>query len=121
MPLTPREFRENLARRFAETYEEDEREAKRLRSLMPRAVKLITDHLGPRRVVLFGSLATNIFLAAFSDVDLAIEGVGMEAPADLIRQLSDLFNRKVDIVDPDLVADHVRRDIDDKGIVLHEP
>jgi predicted nucleotidyltransferase len=119
--LSPREFRDNLARRFAATYVEDERVAAELRARLPDAAQLIVGALGPRRIVLYGSLATSLFLAAHSDVDLAVTGLGLDAPADLMARLRDLFGRKVDLVDPTLVAPAVKRRIEKEGIVLHEP
>lgn len=121
MPLTPRQFRENLERRVAATYEEDERLAAELRTRLPEAVRLIVAALGERRIVLFGSLATGLFFAAHSDVDLAVEGVGIEAPDALADELKRMFGRKVDLIDPEISSEAVRRAIATQGIVLHEP
>ena len=121
MPLTPKQFRENLVRRFAETYEEDERVAAELRARLPEAASLIVAALGERRVILYGSLAAGLFLAAHSDVDLAVEGMGEAPPDELAGALRRLLGRKVDVVDPALVAAHIRRDIVERGVVLHEP
>jgi hypothetical protein len=63
---------------------------------LPEAVRLIVELVGPRRIFLYGSLATGLFLAAHSDVDLAVEGMGHPpddakscsgsgAPADCVR------------------------------------
>ena len=93
MPLTRRAFRENLERRFAQTFEEDERVAAELRMRLPEAARLITEALGPRRVVVYGSLAKGLFFAAHSDVDLAVEGIGEEPPGDLKESLRRLFGR----------------------------
>jgi len=121
VPLTPEQFRENLAKRFAETYEEDERVAAELMGRLPEAVRLIVVSLGERRVILYGSLAAGLFLAAHSDVDIAVEGMGEAPPDDLIDSLRRLMGRKVDVVDPSVVAPHIRRDIAERGLVLHEP
>lgn len=118
--LTPAELRANLVRRFAETAEEDDRAIADARSKLPEAVRCIVDALGPRRVVLYGSLTKGFFRAARSDIDLAVEGVGVEAPRDLRAALRDLFGRRVDLVDPALVASFVQRAIE-KGEVLFEP
>jgi predicted nucleotidyltransferase len=120
VPLSPAEFREHLTRRFAATYEQDERIAADLRARLPEAVRLIVELLGPRRILLYGSLATGLFLAAHSDVDLAVEGMG-QPPEELVEALRRLFGRRVDVVDPALVAAHVRRDIARRGLVIHEP
>ena len=88
---------------------------------MPEAVRLILDALGPRRIFLYGSLATDLFFADRSDVDLAVEGLGEEPPERLKTQLGALFGRKVDLVDPALVAAHVREGIARESILLHEP
>lgn len=121
MPLTPQEFRAHLHRRLAATQEEDERVAADLRARLPQAVRTIEAALGPRRIVLYGSLATGLFRAARSDVDLAVAGLGEEAPEELGAALRALFGRRVDLVDPALVAPHVQRDIAERGEVLHEP
>lgn len=118
MALTPAQFRENFRRRIAETFEADEQEAARLRTLMPRAVEIIRAHLGPRRVVLFGSIPKQLFRASISDVDLAIAGIGAEASEELTRELRSLFGRKVDLVDPDWVSAAVRRAIDAGEVLL---
>ena len=119
--MTPAQFRANLARRFAATMAEDERVAAELRARLPEAVRLIRAALGPRRVTLYGSLATNLFFAAHSDVDLAVEGLGEEPPDELRAALRTLMGRRVDLVDPALVAPAVRREIESDGIVLGEP
>jgi len=121
VPLTPAQLLDSLVGRVAATHEEDERVAAALRARLPEAARLITEALGPRRIVLYGSLATGLFFAARSDVDLAVEGVGEEAPNQLLAALRTLFGRRVDVVDPELVAPHVRRDIEERGVVVHEP
>lgn len=121
VPLSHAQFLENLTRRFAKTFDEDERVAAELKTKLPEAVRLILAALGPRRVTLYGSLATGLFFAASSDVDLAIEGLGMEPPGELASALRALLGRKVDLVDPTLVAAVIRKDIERRGIVLHEP
>ena len=120
MPLTPAEFRANLARRLAETAAEDECAADEARAKLPEAVRQIVAALGPRRIVLFGSLTKGLFRAAHSDVDLAVEGVGMGPPRELAVTLRELFGRLVDIVDPALVAGFMRKAID-QGTALFEP
>jgi len=121
MLLTSAQFRENLVQRFAKTYDEDERIVAELLARMPEAVELIIKAVGPRRVVLFDSLATGIFLSAHSDVDLAVDGIGVEAPHELVCALRELFGRRIDLVDTGLVAAHVLRDIKKRGVVLYEP
>lgn len=120
MPLTPAEFRANLARRLAETAAEDECAADEARAKLPEAVRRIVAALGPRRIVLFGSLTKGLFRAAHSDVDLAIEGVGMGPPQELAATLRELFGRRVDVVDPALVAGFMQKAIAN-GTVLFEP
>jgi predicted nucleotidyltransferase len=119
VPLTPAQFRANLIRRFAESAEEDERAAAAVRSRLPDAVRLIVERLGPRKVVLYGSLVTGLFRAARSDVDLAVEGLGLEAPRELCESLRLLLGRRVDLVDPQLVTPFVREAIE-TGEVLNE-
>jgi predicted nucleotidyltransferase len=119
--MTPAQFRANLALRFAETMAEDERVAAELKARLPEAERLICAALGPRRVTLYGSLATGLFFAAHSDVDLAVEGLGEAAPDGLRVALRALMGRRVDLVDPALVAPAVRRAIESEGLVVGGP
>ena len=121
VPLTPPQLLDNVVRRVTASYEEDERVAAALHARLPEAARLITETLGPRRIVLYGSLATGLFFAARSDVDLAVGGIGEEAPDELLAALHALLGRRVDVVDPELVAPHIRRDIEQRGVVVHEP
>jgi predicted nucleotidyltransferase len=100
---------------------EDERVAAELKARLPEALRLIGATLGPRRVTLYGSLATGLFFAAHSDVDLAVDGIGESAPDELRTALRALMGRRVDLVDPALVAPAVRREIESDGIVLNDP
>jgi predicted nucleotidyltransferase len=120
VPLSPAEFRANLTRRLAETAVEDDRPAEEARAKLPEAVRRIVAALGSRRIVLYGSLTKGLFRAAHSDVDLAVDGLGFEAPFELKTALRELFGRRVELVDPALVAGFVRAAID-KGTVLFEP
>ena len=88
---------------------------------MPQAIRAIITALGPRRIVLYGSLASGLFRAAWSDIDLAVSGLGEAPPEDLAATLRELFGRHVDLVDPDTVAPFIRRDIEASGVVLHDP
>ena len=119
--MTPAQFRAHLARRFAETMAEDERVAAELKARLPEAVRLIAAALGPRRVILYGSLASGLFFAAHSDVDLAIEGLGEAPPDELRAALRALMGRRVDLVDPALVAPAVRQEMTSEGLVLSDP
>jgi predicted nucleotidyltransferase len=120
VPLSPEEFGANLTRRLAETAVEDDLAESEARAKLPEAVERIVAVLGPRRIVLYGSLTNGLFRAAHSDVDLAVDGLGLEAPFELKTALRELFGRRVDLVDPALVAGFVRTAID-KGTVLFEP
>jgi predicted nucleotidyltransferase len=55
-----------------------------------------------------------------SDVDLAVERLGWEAPFELSQSLRELFGRRVDLVDPELVTPWIR-DAIERGEVLCEP
>ena len=119
--MTHEQFVQNLVRRVAETFDEDERVAAELRARLPEAVRIIIGTLGPRRITLYGSLATGLFFASRSDVDLAIEGLGYGPSDELALALRQIFDRKVDLVDPALVAPHIQRGIEQKGRVIYEP
>jgi predicted nucleotidyltransferase len=115
--MTRIDLRARLRERVAATYEADERLAAELCAKLPEAVRLIHASLGPRRVVLFGSLAMGTFVASRSDVDLAVDGIGPGAPDELLTKLRELFGRRVDVVDPKWCAPFVQAAIT-KGRVL---
>jgi predicted nucleotidyltransferase len=120
VPLSAADFRANIVRRFEATYAADEAAALAARALLPEAVQLMTARLNPRRIILFGSLATGLFRAATSDIDLAIDGVGIGAPADLMQALRALFGRRVDLVDPELAAPFIQEAIEFEGELIHD-
>lgn len=120
VPLSPAEFRECIVRRFAATHVQDEAAAVAARALLPEAVRLLVNRLRPPRIVLFGSLATGLFRAATSDIDLAVDGIGIGAPADLMQSLRALFGRRVDLVDPELAAPFIQEAIQFEGELIHD-
>ena len=87
------------------------REARRLVDVF----KKIDKHLG--RIVLFGSLAENSVRNENFDIDLSFEG------REYYRCVSEAIKSdfKVDLVDYRACADHIREEIDTKGIVLYDP
>jgi predicted nucleotidyltransferase len=121
VPLSAAQFRANIVRRFEATHAEDEAAALAARALLPEAVELLVTRLRPRRVVLFGSLANGLFHAVGSDIDLAVDGVGIGAPADLMQALRALFGRRVDLVDPELAAPFIQEAIEFEGELIHDP
>lgn len=102
------DVRATVLRRVERTFEEDERVALELRGKLSEAVRLIHLALGPRKVVLFGSLARGTFFADRSDVDFAVEGLGSEPPPALADSLRALLGRRVDLVDPEWCADFMQ-------------
>ena len=71
--------------------------AERLRSRLPDAVALLRQRYGAQRVVLFGSLATEIG-THIGDVDLALEGIAPQAYFAALADLMALFGAPVDLV-----------------------
>jgi len=84
-----------------------------------RAARLLVEHYGVRRVVLFGSLAWGRFRST-SDVDLAVSGL---APERFFRAAGDL-DREISVpIDLKLISECppvLQQRIESEGMVLHE-
>src|SRR5689334_2082100 len=84
-----------------------------------RAARLLAEHYGVRKVVLFGSLAWGRFRVT-SDVDLAAHGL---APERFIHAAAELDREIFVPIDLKLISDCppvLRRRIDEKGMVLYD-
>lgn len=83
------------------------------------AAQVLRDRFGAHRIVVFGSLAHELWFTRWSDVDLAAWGI----PADqfyravaVVTGLSSVF--KVDLVDPESCRPSLRQAIEREGIEL---
>lgn len=83
------------------------------------AARVLKERFGARRVLLFGSLAHAAWFFPDSDVDLVVEGI---PPADFWRAWAAvealIGDRPVDLIDPDMASDSLRRAIEEYGIEL---
>ena len=86
---------------------------------MAEAARALKERFGPRRVVLFGSLAHQAWYTPSADVDLAVEGLEegtfWEAWA-LVEAI--IPDRKVDFVEIELASDSLRAAIEEHGRAL---
>ncbi len=97
MRVHPSDTLAHLRRRAASARAEGEARAWRLRASLPAAAKLLRDAYGATRVVLFGSLARGD-VSAWSDVDLAVEGLPPAKYFPALAALMGLFGSPVDLV-----------------------
>jgi predicted nucleotidyltransferase len=84
-----------------------------------QAARLLAEHYGVWKVVLFGSLAWGHFRST-SDVDLAVSGL---APERFFRAAGDLDRELSVPIDLKLISDcppALRQRIEKEGVVLHE-
>ena len=70
-----------------------------------------------KRIVLFGSLAENTLRCENFDIDLSFEG--LEYYLCATETLNSPF--KIDLVDYNVCASHIKDEIDTKGIVVYGP
>jgi predicted nucleotidyltransferase len=100
---------------------EKERELERKRELLLRKVQScarILKKLGCRQVILFGSLATGRF-GKYSDIDIAVEGLSVDAYFKALGILEETFdNVTFDLIDLKEALPSVIKRIEKEGIPL---
>ncbi len=109
---------ERLVRRFADRMPANQAAADDVRRRLPDAVALLTSHFGARRVILFGSLSRGLFDYERSDVDLAVEGLGIGALSTAGEQVSEILGRRVDLIGLEDASPELRSQID-RGELLY--
>ena len=109
------ENRDAAAKSKAQRIEMRVRDAHREIKRLVEAFRREDPELG--RIVLFGSLARGIPRRPDFDIDLSFEG--REYYRCVTIALDSPF--KVDLVDYRVAADHIRREIDQNGVVVYEP
>jgi predicted nucleotidyltransferase len=107
-------------RRWDRQRRDDEAAAAAGLELASRLARLLRDHHGARRVVLFGSLARGDFRVG-SDIDLAAEGIPPDrffrAGADLDAAAGEVH---VDLLPLESAGPRARAAIAAEGVVLHD-
>jgi len=84
-----------------------------------QAASVLRERFGAQKVVVFGSLATNIGLTEFSDIDLAAWGIPVDAYYKAVATVIGLSERyKIDLIDPELCRDSIKKAILEQGIEL---
>ena len=97
----------------------ERRTRERLLALVRQAAGLLKSRFGVRRVVLFGSLADEVWFRADSDVDLAVEGLSAEDYWDAWRLVEDVIReRPVDLIEIEGAGEALRQMIERYGIEL---
>jgi len=97
----------------------ERRTRERLLALVRQAADLLKDRFGVRRVVLFGSLADDVWFRVDSDVDLAVEGLSAEDYWDAWRLVEEVIReRPVDLIEIERAGKALRRVIERYGIEL---
>jgi len=83
------------------------------------AARVLRDEFGAQRVVVFGSLAHQLWYSPHSDIDIAAWGIAPEkffrAAASVDRVVKDF---RIDVLDPDDCRPAVRQEIEEDGIEL---
>lgn len=108
---------ERLVRRFAQRIPENEAAAREVRRRLPAAVQLLVERFGARKVVVFGSLPRGLFDHERSDVDLAVEGLGISELAEARDALAVILERRVDVIGIEDATPELSSQID-RGEVL---
>ncbi len=97
----------------------ERRTRERLLARARRAAALLKERFGVRRVVLFGSLADDVWFRTDSDVDLAVEGLSAEDYWEAWRLVEDVIQeRPVDLIEIERAGESLQRVIERYGIEL---
>jgi predicted nucleotidyltransferase len=82
-----------------------------------QAARVLREQFGATRVVVFGSLAHNLWYSERSDIDIAVWGI---APEDFFQAVADVNTVGVDfeinLVDPAIARPHILKAIQREGI-----
>jgi predicted nucleotidyltransferase len=84
-----------------------------------QAAKLLRERFGAQKVVVFGSLATNIGFTEFSDIDIATWGIPNDAYYKAVAAVTGLSEYyKIDMIDPELCRESIKKSIFEQGMEL---
>lgn len=83
------------------------------------AARVLREHFGAKRVIVFGSLATDIGFTEFSDIDLAAWGIPFNEYYRAVAAVTGFSERyKIDLVDPELCRESIKKAILEQGMEL---
>jgi uncharacterized protein len=98
---------------------EDKTERERLLALVRDAARILKARYGVQRVILIGSLAMEEAFSYQSDVDLAVEGLGVDDFFEAWRLIEEIIHdRPVDLIDMESAGDSMRQMIGRYGIEI---
>ena len=84
-----------------------------------QAAELLRNRFNAKKVVLFGSTATNVGFSEFSDIDLAAWGIPADQYYLAVASLTGLSSRfKIDLIDPDSCLESMRDSISSQGVLI---
>lgn len=84
-----------------------------------QAAELLRRRFSAKKVVLFGSTATNIGFSEFSDIDLAAWGIPFDQYYKAVASITGLSSRfKVDLIDPESCIESLKKAISEQGVVI---
>ncbi|MGB9499492.1 MAG: nucleotidyltransferase family protein [Dissulfuribacterales bacterium] len=84
-----------------------------------QAANVLREHFGAQKVVVFGSLATNIDFTEFSDIDLAAWGIPGNLYYKAVAAVTGFSERyKIDLIDPMLCRESIKKAILEHGVEL---
>jgi len=95
----------------------------KVRERLMEKVKKAAEHLkrkyGVKKVVLFGSLAHGAWFDEFSDIDIAVEGIGEAEYWLAWKEIEEIIkDYAVDLIDILTASDSLRKYIREKGIEI---
>lgn len=91
-----------------------------MRADAERLARTVASRFPLERLYLFGSVAENRPLAAWSDMDLAVEGLPPDRFLELAGALASATSYTVDLKPIEGLAEDQRRQIRLRGVLLHE-
>lgn len=84
-----------------------------------QAARLLKDHFGAKRVVVFGSLATNVGFTKFSDIDLGEWGIPDDQYYLAVAAVTGLSAQyKIDLIDVESCRGTIKETILEQGVEL---
>ena len=84
-----------------------------------QAARVLREHFGAKRIIVFGSLATDIGFTEFSDIDLAAWGIPFDEYYRAVAAVTGFSEHyKIDLIDPELCRESIKKAILEQGMEL---
>jgi uncharacterized protein len=84
-----------------------------------QAAEVLKKRFSAKKVVIFGSAATNLGFTEFSDIDLAAWGIPTDAYYKAVSAVTGLSEHyKIDLIDPELCRESIKKAIFEQGVEL---